>query len=102
MAMLRWLTHCCRPNACLIQDEDGRTPLHLAVMKGQVEGVGKLFSARREVILYKLDKCETVLNSAVRRNRLGVLKLLLELVEEVEFLNSKDDYGNTFYLPVQT
>ena len=47
------------------------------------------------MIWYKLDQCETVLNSAVRQNRLGVLKLLLELVEEVEFLNSKDDYGNT-------
>ena len=64
-------------------------------MRGQVKIVGKLFSARREVIWYKLDQCETIMNSAARQNRLGVLKLLLELVEEVKFLNSKDDYGNT-------
>ena len=34
-------------DACLIRDEDGITPLHLVVMKGQVEVVRKLFSARR-------------------------------------------------------
>ena len=47
-------------DACLIRDEDGRTPLHLVVMKGQVEVVRKLFSARRQVIWYKLDEGETI------------------------------------------
>ena len=82
-------------DACLIQDADGRTPLHLAVMKGQVEIVRKLFGARRQVVRYKLDQGETILHCAVKQNHLGVLKLLLELKGEVEFLNSKDDYGNT-------
>ena len=82
-------------DACLIRDEDGRTPLHLAVMKGQVEVVRKLFSARRQVIWYKLDEGETILHSAVKQNHLGVLNLLLEQVGEVDFLNSKGDYGNT-------
>ena len=84
-------------DACLIRDEDGKTPLHLAVMKGQVEVVRKLFVARREVTRYKLNQVqgETVLHLAVKQNRLGVLKLLLELEGEAEFLNSKDDYDNT-------
>ena len=82
-------------DSCLIQDEDGRTPLHLAVKKGQVEIVRKLFGARRQVVRYKLDQGETILHYAVKQNRLGVLKLLLELKGEFEFLNSKDDYGNT-------
>ena len=82
-------------DACLIRDEDGRTPLHLAVMKCQVEVMRKLFSARRQVIWYKLDEGETILHSTVKQNRLGVVKLLLEQVGEVDFLNSKDDYGNT-------
>ena len=47
------------------------------------------------MIWYKLDEGETILHSAVKQNRLGVLKLLLEQVGEVDFLNSKDDYGNT-------
>ena len=44
----------------------GQTPLHLVVMKGQVEVVKKLFSARREVAHYKLDQGETVLHSTVK------------------------------------
>ena len=82
-------------DACLIQDEDGSTPLHLAVKKGQFEIVRKLFGARRQVVRYKLDQGETIMHYAVKQNRLGVLKLLLELKGEFEFLNSKDDYGNT-------
>ena len=64
-------------------------------MKGQVEIVRKLFGARPQVARYKLDQGETILHSAMKQNRLGVLKLLLELEGEVKFLNSKDDYGNT-------
>ncbi|KAJ9688036.1 hypothetical protein PVL29_013995 [Vitis rotundifolia] len=83
------------PDVCLIRDEDGRTPLHQAVMKGEVEVTRMLVGARPQVTRYKLDQGETILHSAVKRNRLGALKLLVELVGEVEFVNSKDDYGNT-------
>ncbi|KAJ9673974.1 hypothetical protein PVL29_023496 [Vitis rotundifolia] len=83
------------PDACLIRDEDGRTPLHLAVMKGEVEVARMLVGARPQVTRYKLDQGETILHSAVKQNRLGALKLLVELVGEVEFVNSKDDYDNT-------
>ncbi|KAJ9688026.1 hypothetical protein PVL29_013985 [Vitis rotundifolia] len=83
------------PDACLIRDEDGRTPLHLAVMKGEVEVTRMLVGARPQVTRYKLAQGETILHSAVKQNRLGALKLLVELVGEVESVNSKDDYGNT-------
>ncbi|KAJ9688017.1 hypothetical protein PVL29_013977 [Vitis rotundifolia] len=83
------------PDVCLIRDEDGRTPLHQAVMKGEVEVTRMLVGARPQVTRYKLDQGETILHSAVKQNRLGALKLLVELVGEVEFVNSKDDYGNT-------
>ena len=53
------------------------------------------FGARRQVVWYKLDQGETILHYAVKQNRLGVLKLLLELKGEFEFLNSNDDYGHT-------
>ncbi|RVX05331.1 Ankyrin repeat-containing protein [Vitis vinifera] len=83
------------PDACLIRDEDGRTPLHLAVMKGEVEVTRMLVGVGPQVTRYKLDQGETILHSAVKQNRLGALKLLVELAGEVEFVNSKDDYGNT-------
>ena len=86
------------PNACIIRDEDGRTPLHLAVMKGQVEVIRELVTAWPEAATtkYELDHGETVLHSAVRHNRLEALKLLVECaVKEAEFINARDDYGNT-------
>ena len=83
------------PDACLIRDEDGRTPLHMAVMKGAVEVTRMLVGVGPQVTRYKLDQGETILHSAVKQNRLGALKLLVELAGEVEFVNSKDDYGNT-------
>ena len=83
-------------NACLICDEDGRTPLHLAVMKGHVEVTRELVRARPEVVTgHKLDHGETILHSSVRHNRLGALKMLVESVREAEFINARDDYGNT-------
>ena len=88
----------CHPNACIIRDEDGRTPLHLAVMKGQVEVIRELVTARPEAATtnYELDHGETVLHSAVRHNRLEALKLLVECaVKEADFINARDDYGNT-------
>ncbi|KAJ9688015.1 hypothetical protein PVL29_014003 [Vitis rotundifolia] len=82
-------------NICLICDEDGRTPLHLAVMKGHVEVTRELVRARPEVTGHKLDHGETILHSSVRHNRLGALKMLVESVREAEFINARDDYGNT-------
>ncbi|KAJ9688027.1 hypothetical protein PVL29_013986 [Vitis rotundifolia] len=82
-------------NICLICDEDGRTPLHLAVMKGHVEVTRELVRARPEVTGHKLDHGETILHSSVRHNRIGALKMLVESVREAEFINARDDYGNT-------
>ncbi|XP_034699429.1 ankyrin repeat-containing protein ITN1-like [Vitis riparia] len=82
-------------NICLICDEDGRTPLNLAVMKGHVEVTRELVTARPEVTEHKLDHGETILHSSVRHNRLGALKMLVESVREAEFINARDDYGNT-------
>ena len=64
-------------------------------MKGHVEVTRELVRARPEATGHKLDHGETILHSAVRHNRLGALKLLVESVREAEFINARDDYGNT-------
>ncbi|RVX05336.1 hypothetical protein CK203_013582 [Vitis vinifera] len=55
-------------NACLIHDEDGRTPLHLAVMKGQLRSQGSWSGARPQATRYKLDQGETILHSVLKQN----------------------------------
>lgn len=80
---------------CLVCDEDGRTPLHLAVMKGHVGVMRELVMARPEATRYKLDHGETLLHCCLRHNRLGGLKLLIDLVKEPEFINARDDDGNS-------
>lgn len=76
---------------------DGRTPLHLAVLKGQVEVTSELVRCRPEVIRFRLDQGKTLVHLAVKQNRLGALKLLFELGREDDddLVSVKNDHGNT-------
>jgi ankyrin repeat protein len=84
-------------DACLIRDQDGRIPLHYAAMRGRVEVVRELIVARPDSTQVVLDGGETVLHLCVKYNQLEALKLLMEsVIDEGEFLNSKDhEGGNT-------
>ncbi|GMY34663.1 ankyrin repeat-containing protein bda1 [Fagus crenata] len=83
-------------NTCLIRDQDGRIPLHYAAMRGRVEVVRELIVARPDSTQVVLDGGETVLHLCVKYNQLEALKLLVEsVIDEGEFLNSKDHGGNT-------
>ncbi|XP_034699427.1 ankyrin repeat domain-containing protein 2-like [Vitis riparia] len=75
----------------------GRTPLHLAVLKGQVEVTSELVRCRPEVIRFRLDQGKTLVHLAVKQNRLGALKLLFELGREDDddLVSVKNDHGNT-------
>ncbi|XP_057512797.1 ankyrin repeat-containing protein BDA1-like [Actinidia eriantha] len=87
--------------ACTIRDEDvlsttdGRTPLHLAAMKGRVEIVTELARARQEVTRFVLDRGETVLHLCVVYNRLEALKVLVGMNTMADYVNVKDNDGNT-------
>ena len=83
-------------DVCLMEDEFGRTPLHLAAMvKGRVEVVNELVQARPEVIMYPLNKTKTImiLHLYVIRNGHEALEKLVEV--DPTFLNSQDGEGNT-------
>ena len=84
------------PNVCVFQDEDGRTPIHLAVMRDQAEVISKLVQSQLEVIRYRLDQGETLAHLAVKQNWLVDLKMLLQLgMDDEDLVNAKDDRGNT-------
>ncbi|KAL9451668.1 hypothetical protein AB3S75_013272 [Citrus x aurantiifolia] len=83
------------PDMCSAKDVDGRNPLHLAAMKGQVDVLEELVRTRPLVASAPLIWGETILHLCVKHNQLEALKLLMENMEDPQFLNAKDDYGMT-------
>ena len=84
-------------NACLIRDQDERTPLHYAAIRGRVEVVTELIVAQPNSTRVMLDGGKDCFALSVKYNQLEVLKLLVESVsDDGEFLNSQDhEGGNT-------
>ncbi|XP_042502342.1 ankyrin repeat-containing protein BDA1-like [Macadamia integrifolia] len=83
------------PNVCLTRDRDGRTPLHLAAMKDRIQVLNELISAKPEACWVRDDRGETILHLCIKHNSFEALKLLVNSVNDDEFVNLKDDDGNT-------
>ncbi|KAG6660504.1 ankyrin repeat-containing protein ITN1-like isoform X1 [Carya illinoinensis] len=80
---------------CLVSDQEGRIPLHLAAMRGHVEVIKELLIAHPGSI-YRVNLYgDNVLHLCVRYNCLDALKLLVESVNDEDFVNSKDNDGNS-------
>ncbi|XP_041006536.1 ankyrin repeat-containing protein ITN1-like isoform X2 [Juglans microcarpa x Juglans regia] len=80
---------------CLVSDQEKRIPLHLAAMRGHVEVLKELLIAHpRSISLVNLYG-DNVLHLCVRYNCLDSLKLLVESVNDEDFVNSKDNDGNS-------
>ncbi|XP_050232452.1 ankyrin repeat-containing protein BDA1-like [Mercurialis annua] len=83
-------------SVCLSCDEEGRIPLHLAAMRGNLEAVRELVSCCPESISHELiDDGDTVLHLCVKFNQLDALKLLVEMVDDDEFIIKSNRDGNT-------
>ncbi|XP_050232451.1 ankyrin repeat-containing protein BDA1-like [Mercurialis annua] len=83
-------------SVCLGCDEEGRIPLHLAAMRGNLEAARELVSYCPESISHELtDDGDTVLHLCVKFNQLDALKLLVELVDDDEFIIKSNRDGNT-------
>nr|GEW89160.1 ankyrin repeat-containing domain, PGG domain protein [Tanacetum cinerariifolium] len=82
------------PETCLAHDRDGGTPLHLAAIKGHSYVVKELVLAQPHATRIMVQQ-DTILHLCVKHNQLEVLKLLIEVIVDHEFINSKDAHGNT-------
>ncbi|XP_050232455.1 ankyrin repeat-containing protein BDA1-like isoform X2 [Mercurialis annua] len=83
-------------NVCLSCDEEGRMPLHLAAMRGSLEAIRELVRSCPESIFHELlDDEDTVLHLCVKYNQLDALKLLVEMVNDDEFISKANRDGNT-------
>ncbi|RZC48162.1 hypothetical protein C5167_041115 [Papaver somniferum] len=93
-----------KPDACMVQEKDGKTPLHLAAMKDRAEIMKLLMEERPEAIHLKNNQnSETILHFCVKSNtNLTTLKLLVDRLvlagtstPNPIFIDSKDNDGNT-------
>ncbi|KAG5563873.1 hypothetical protein RHGRI_000160 [Rhododendron griersonianum] len=83
------------PEMCMARNQDGNNPLHIAAMEGKVHVLKKLvetFPLAAQVIL---DQGDTILHLCVKYNQLECLRLLLEIIRDPEFVQSKDANGNS-------
>ncbi|KAF5480465.1 hypothetical protein F2P56_001213 [Juglans regia] len=80
---------------CLVSDQEKRIPLHLAAMRGHLEVIKELRIAHPGSISQVNLYGDNVLHLCVRYNCLDALKLLVESVNDEDFVNSKDNDGNS-------
>nr|DAD21029.1 TPA_asm: hypothetical protein HUJ06_022492 [Nelumbo nucifera] len=67
----------------------------MKAVQGQVEVVKELLRLRPQATRALVDCRQTILNLCVKHDRLEALKLLVNSTGDHEFVNSKDDDGNT-------
>ncbi|OMO67006.1 hypothetical protein CCACVL1_20866 [Corchorus capsularis] len=70
-------------------------PLHLAAMKGQIDVLKELVQARPDAARITMAWGETIFHLCVKYGQFESLKLLIEVMDDHEVVNAKDDYGMT-------
>ncbi|TYJ29819.1 hypothetical protein E1A91_A06G092500v1 [Gossypium mustelinum] len=83
------------PDMCLAVDIEDRNPLHLAAMKGQVHVLNELVRVRPQAARVTVSWGETILHLCVKYGQFESFKALVDVMNNQEFVNAKDDYGMT-------
>ncbi|KAI6682167.1 hypothetical protein NL676_036048 [Syzygium grande] len=83
------------PEICFVRDKYKRNPLHVAALKGLVDVLERLVRARPDAARSVVDHGQMILHLCVKHNRLEALKLLLDMLGDDKFINSRDEGGNT-------
>lgn len=81
------------PDMCFAGDKDGLNPLQLAAIKGRVDVLRELIGIAPVAARATTDEGETILHLCVKYNQLEAMRLLVEVIDDFEFVNAKDDYG---------
>ncbi|KAF5947720.1 hypothetical protein HYC85_013677 [Camellia sinensis] len=83
---------------CHVRDNNSRTPLHVAALKGREEVVRTLVMACPESLKRMTSLQETALHLALKQKQYGAFEVLMKEIQkhkQEELLNWKDHEGNT-------
>lgn len=88
------------PSLCYARDVHGRTPIHVAVVKGQLHVLEQMLTeapttGRERVGSLGDSGGDTIMHLCVKFNQLEALMLTVRLVGDSEMLNATDANGNT-------
>ncbi|KAI6682166.1 hypothetical protein NL676_036047 [Syzygium grande] len=83
------------PEMCFVRDKYDRNPLHVAAMKGHVDVLKLLVRERPDAAHSVVEHGQTILHLCVKHNRLEALKLLIDILGDEQFINLRDEDGNT-------
>uniref|UniRef100_A0A803LBL8 PGG domain-containing protein n=1 Tax=Chenopodium quinoa TaxID=63459 RepID=A0A803LBL8_CHEQI len=86
-----------KPNMCFAHDQEGRTPIFIAAVTGQIEALELLHRANPYATQGRTNDGESILHLCVKHNQLKSLQRLLELVDDDgnQLINFRDNDGNT-------
>lgn len=80
---------------CFVKDNDGRSPLHAAAIKGRVAILDEILSASLESASLVTKQGETILHLCVKNNQYDALRYLVEKLDITLLINLPDNNGNT-------
>ena len=83
------------PNTCLVRDQEGKNPIHVAAINGRVHVLDELLRAKPQAAREQTHGGESVLHLCVKHNQLESLEFLVNVMDDRELLNFKEDNGNT-------
>ncbi|KAF8014482.1 hypothetical protein BT93_H0326 [Corymbia citriodora subsp. variegata] len=83
------------PEICFVRDKDKRNPLHVVAMKNHVKVLECLVRVRPEVARSVVEHGQTILHVCMKHNGFEALKLLIDTLGDYQFINLRDEYGNT-------
>lgn len=83
------------PEICFVRDKYERNPLHVAAMKGHVDVLEFLVRASPDAAHSVIEHGQTILHLCVKHNRVEALKLLMDILGDNQFINLRDEDGNT-------
>ncbi|KAK3436032.1 hypothetical protein EUGRSUZ_C00683 [Eucalyptus grandis] len=83
------------PEICFVRDKYKRNPLHVAAMKGHVDVLECLVRATPKATHSVVENGQMILHLCVKHNKLEALKLLIDILGDDQFVNSRDEDGNT-------